>query len=129
MSNKIFYLRVLVFLLLGYVWQYLFGYFLGLALGGVYSSCIINIIMSVLFIKMFYDRKGDHGQNLWIGVTKAIGTLAAAVLIGCFGINRLGGVYPDLGLLGILIFIIDGYYCYLLYGAWQKRVQLKKVKE
>lgn len=48
--------------------------------GGLYSAFLQNLLMSVLFIDMFFRRKGMEGQSLVIAVNKFIGTLAPTIL-------------------------------------------------
>jgi hypothetical protein len=45
---------------------------------GQYASFIDNLMMSVLFINMLYNR-GVKGQSLYIAVSKLIGTLAISI--------------------------------------------------
>jgi hypothetical protein len=45
---------------------------------GQYASFIDNLMMSVLFINMFYNR-GVRGQSIYIAISKMIGTLAISI--------------------------------------------------
>ena len=64
-------------------------YFVNSNLGCWYSAFIQNLIMSVLFINMLALRKSRRGQNLTIGVSKWIGTLAPTITFGCLFGNSL----------------------------------------
>jgi len=64
-------------------------YFVNPRLGCWYSAFIQNLIMSVLFINMLALRKSTRGQNLTIGVSKWIGTLAPTITFGCLFGNSL----------------------------------------
>jgi hypothetical protein len=46
--------------------------------GGQYSSFIDNLIMSVLFINLLYNR-GVRGQSIYIAISKMLGTLAISI--------------------------------------------------
>lgn len=59
--------------------QVLFVVEFGQHLGGIYSAFLQNLLMSGLFIAMFYARGGSHGQNLTIAVAKCVGTLAPTI--------------------------------------------------
>jgi|SRR5581483_2303151 len=56
-----------------------------------YSAFLQNLLMSILFIGMFYSRKGNEGQSLFIAVSKWIGTLAPTRVWVC----RTEHVYHD----------------------------------
>jgi hypothetical protein len=45
---------------------------------GQYASFIDNLMMSLLFINMLYNR-GVRGQSIYIAISKMIGTLAISV--------------------------------------------------
>ena len=62
-----------------------------------YSAFAQNVIMSILFIAMYYYRKGPEGQSLVLAIAKCIGTLAPTLqqgLVDGFNIYILimGGV-------------------------------------
>jgi hypothetical protein len=65
-----------------FVIQVLFVREFGTAAGARYSAFLQNLLMSVLFIDMFFKRKGAEGQSLIIAVNKWIGTLAPTILFG-----------------------------------------------
>ncbi|WP_029209518.1 transmembrane-type terpene cyclase [Aquimarina agarilytica] len=113
-SSFVFYGKVISLLVLGSVFQYIFAQQLGLIPGAVYSSSVMGLIMSSLFIKMYYDRGGAYGQSLSIAINKCLGTAAASLLVGLVGVNSLGGAHPMVLYVGIFIFFIDLYYIFLL---------------
>lgn len=102
------------FLLLCIVGYALIGMHFDLAVSAVYAGFTINILMSILFIRMIYRRPGILGQNKLIAWGKCLGTIFITIAIGIVGINRVGGVKPLILYAGILILILDLYYIYLL---------------
>jgi hypothetical protein len=77
---------------------------------GRWSSFMDNLIISVLFIQMLYQR-GIRGQSLYIGLSKLVGTLA-------IGIGYLA-TYPASPLqwyLTLSILFFDTLYVVLLYS-------------
>lgn len=76
---------------------------------GIYSAFGINLMMSLLFIRMLLI-KGLEGQSLSIGFFKLIGTVCASIF--CYAI------YPQSVLLAIMysiIFVLDLLYIVLFY--------------
>jgi hypothetical protein len=67
---------------MSFVIQIMFVREFGTAMGARYSAFLQNLLMSVLFIDMFFKRKGAEGQSLVIAVNKWIGTLAPTILFG-----------------------------------------------
>ncbi len=80
----------------------------------LYFSFSDNVIMSVLFIAMYYIRGGKRGQSLSIAITKCIGTLCATmtmILAGrLFGVV-LGGICLLLDIVYIVILAQHPKYC------------------
>ena len=66
-----------------------------------------NVIMSILFIAMYYIRGGKRGQSLSIAITKCIGTLCATITMILAG--QLFGI-----VLGGLCLLIDIAYIIIL---------------
>jgi hypothetical protein len=62
--------------------QWLFIAEFGVTKAVDYSAFLQTLLMSSLFIAMFYARRGLRGQTLTIAVGKWIGTLAATILYG-----------------------------------------------
>ncbi len=114
-SSLRFYIKILSLLFIGFTFQYGFALQFGLITGAVYSSSFMGIIMSILFIKMFYNRKGGYGQSLSIAINKCLGTGAASLLVGLVGVNSLGGSHPVVLYVGVVIFLIDLHYIFLLF--------------
>ena len=114
LSKKLFYAWSVFGLLVSFVIQYYFIQQFGLILGGCYSAFLQNLLMSILFIGMLFNRKSSKGQTLLIAVMKWIGTLAPTILFGIIGIDKIGGPNQLALVLGILVFIFDVIYIFLL---------------
>lgn len=81
-----------------------------------YSAFAQNVIMSILFIAMFFYRKGPEGQSLVIAVAKCIGTLAPTLqqgLVDEFNVYIL--------IMGAICFVWDVAYIMLLAKAKTSR--------
>lgn len=74
-----------------------------------YSAFAQNVIMSVLFVTMFFYRKGPEGQSLVIAIAKCIGTLAPTLQQGI-----VEGFNVYIVLMGALCLIWDLIYVSLL---------------
>ncbi|SCY25084.1 hypothetical protein SAMN05192588_1876 [Nonlabens sp. Hel1_33_55] len=83
-------------------------------IGANYVGLGINIIMSILFITNFLKRKKHFTHNLVVAMSKLLGTFCLTLMLGVFGVTRLGGVDRAMLLLGIIVFILDLYYVHLL---------------
>ena len=83
----------------------------GTAAGSRYSAFLQNLLMSVLFIDMFFKRKGAEGQSLVIAINKWIGTLAPTILFGYIERSLF------ITVLGAFCTIFDLIYIGLLVGA------------
>jgi hypothetical protein len=104
-----FYLWGALVFLVAFILQLLFVREFGSAAGARYSAFLQNLLMSVLFIDMFFKRKGPEGQSLVIAVNKWIGTLAPTLLFGYLErslfITVVGGLCTvfDLIYIGLLV--------------------------
>lgn len=116
----LFYLGSIFIILVSFLLQYWIGEEKGLVLGAVYSAFWSNLLMSLLFIPLYYKRKNLLGQTLLIAYTKCLGTLAITILVGIIGINSLGGKISSITYIGGLTFIVDVWYIYLVH----KRVKV-----
>ncbi|AJS61459.1 hypothetical protein UB51_09325 [Paenibacillus sp. IHBB 10380] len=88
---------------------------------GIYSAFGINLLMSILFIKMLLIKE-LQGQSLSIAYFKMIGTLCASIL--CYSI------YPQsilLTIMYILIFILDVVYILLVYNKSIKIIHMSTI--
>lgn len=88
--------------------QILFYVEFGSHMGGIYSAFLQNLLMSGLFIAMFYSRGGSRGQSLTIAIAKGMGTLAPTIQ---------GGIIEGISFIlvvGILCFLFDVVYIVLL---------------
>jgi hypothetical protein len=118
--NAFIYGSLLVFAVAAVV-EYAFIMEFGLAHGRAYAAFLQNLLMSVLFIRMFTDRRGGEGQSITIAAGKWIGTLAPTILFGLIG---GGGLAPNTFLLivGLLCSLFDIIYILLVAGkldAWR----------
>jgi hypothetical protein len=78
---------------------------------GIYAAFAQNLLMSVLFIRMFLKRNSSRGQSLYIGLSKMVGTLFPSLLFYLY--------FPQSYLLILLyagIFVLDLVYVLLLYS-------------
>jgi hypothetical protein len=113
-SKKWFYGWSVFGLLISFVLQYSFIEQFGIKMGGCYTAFIQNLVMSILFLGMLFNRKNSNGQSMLIAVMKWIGTLAPTILFGVIGNDEFGGPNKLVLILGILIFIFDLVYILLL---------------
>jgi hypothetical protein len=81
-SNNAFIAWSILVFVTGFAVQLIFFYQFGDHDGARYSAFLQNLLMSVLFIGMFVERKGREGQTLLIAIAKWIGTLAPTILFG-----------------------------------------------
>lgn len=87
----------------------------GFTMAAQYSAFLQNLVMSVLFIKLFVQRRGDAGQSILLAVAKWIGTLAPTILMGVMTYNSVVLVC------GIFCTVFDLIYISLLIGCHRKR--------
>ena len=72
------------------------------------------ILMSILFIRMYYRRPGVQGQSLILAIAKFIGTLPLTIMFGIVGSKTGGGVHEPILYIGSVIFVLDVTYIYLV---------------
>jgi len=113
-SDTIFYGQSILFILLTYVIHYYIFQKLGIVKGALYTGFSINFIMSFLFVRLYYRRGGSSGQSLLIAISKCFGTFSSTILIGIIGSKTAGGVNKYILFLGLVIFLVDLFYIYLL---------------
>lgn len=77
---------------------------------GKYSAFGINLMMSILFIRMLL-KQDLYGQSIFIAYSKMVGSLCAS--IWCYSLNPNSIL---LNMLYILIFILDVVYILLVYS-------------
>lgn len=90
---------------------------------GLYSAFGINLMMSILFIKMLLVKE-LQGQSLSIAYFKMIGTLCASILCYSF--------YPHsilLTTMSLLIFVLDMLYILLIYNKSIKIVHKSAINK
>lgn len=95
--------------------QFMFIAEFTLVIGAAYSAFLQNLLMSIMFIAMFYQREPYEGQSLVIARVKFVGTVAPTLLFGVVGMDS---AFPEgnsfVLVLGSLIGILDLYYIGLL---------------
>ncbi|WP_146126784.1 transmembrane-type terpene cyclase [Nonlabens agnitus] len=99
-------------------------------IGANYVGLGINIIMSILFITNFLKKKKKFTHDLIIAYSKLLGTFSLTLLLGVFGVTRLGGVDHAMLVLGIIVFTLDVYYVFLLRKSgyrFRESVNLKTI--
>ncbi len=101
-------------LIIAFLVQYAFVKEFGTIMGGGYAAFLQNLLMSVLFIIMLYNRNGTEGQSLTIAISKCLGTLAATIMFGIIRSFDINGPNKFMLITGLLIFIIDVVYIILL---------------
>ena len=116
-AKKWFYIWSVFGLFVSFVLQYYFIQQFGIIQGGSYSAFLQNLLMSILFIGMLFNRKSSRGQTMLIAIMKWIGTLAPTVLFGIIGIEKVVRPNQLVLVLGILIFVFDMIYIFLLNNA------------
>lgn len=80
----------------------------GGVLAAEYSAFLQNLLMSVLFIKMYSQRNNQEGQSILLATAKWIGTLAPTILMGVISYN------PLVLCCGIFCSVFDLIYIWLL---------------
>lgn len=115
LPKKIFIVWSILALVVSYLLQYFFVAEFGLVKGGSYSAFLQNLIMSILFIAMFIQRRGDEGQNLTIAINKFIGTLTPTILVGIIGLEAFGRPSLFILVIGMIIAFFDLIYIGLLF--------------
>lgn len=88
---------------------------------GKYSAFGINLMMSILFIKMLLKQE-LYGQSIYIAYSKMMGSLCAS--IWCFSLNPHSIL---LNMMYILIFILDVVYIVLVYNRSVKIVHRSSI--
>ena len=76
--------------------------------GAEYSAFLQNVLMSILFIDLYWKRGNMEGQSMLLAVAKWIGTIAPTILMGVITFN------PFIIVCGIFCSIFDLIYIYLL---------------
>lgn len=114
--NKNFFIPwTLLVLVCCFALQIVFIVEFGFTMAAQYSAFLQNLIMSVLFIRLFVKRKGDAGQSILLAVAKWIGTLAPTILMGVITYN------PVVLICGIFCTVFDLIYIALLIAYRGKR--------
>ena len=109
-----FYTWGIISLIISFLVQYAFILEFGTIMGGSYAAFLQNLLMSILFIIMLFNRNGSEGQSLTIAYSKCIGTLAPAILFGIIGSAAMNGPNIYIFIFGCIIFFFDLVYIVLL---------------
>ncbi len=104
MSQAVFISMIVVGLITGGLLVYLISYDQQ-DWRGAYAAFGQNLMMSILFISMAYQRNSLRGQSVWIGVNKLIGTLLASLAFYIYRIQT-----PLFIFLYLAILFFDGVY-------------------
>ncbi len=113
-SRSTFYVQASVFLLACFIIQHLAFEQLGIIIGALYVGYLINFLMSFLFVRMYFRRPDLKGQSLLIAIPKCIGTFSTTILFGLIGSKTAGGVHEPILYIGLIIFVTDLIYIYLV---------------
>lgn len=117
--KKYFVPWTILVLICSFALQIVFMAEFGFVMASQYSAFLQNLVMSVLFIKLFVQRGGDAGQSILLAVAKWIGTLAPTILMGVITYNAVVLVC------GIFCTVFDLIYIGLLIGCRKKRLAEK----
>ena len=87
--------------------------------GGSYLAFLQNLAMSLLFIGMYVQRRGDEGQSLNIAVNKLrmqskFINILSTILVGVVGLEAFGAPNLFILVLGSLIAFFDLVYIFIL---------------
>ena len=121
LPKKIFFLWSIIVIFVSYLLQYFFVAEFGLVKGGSYSAFLQNLIMSIMFIAMYIQRRGSEGQSLTIAINKLIGTVTPTILVGIVGLPAFGKPNLFILVVGVLIAIFDLIYIILLFTNKQNK--------
>ncbi|NEQ55648.1 MAG: hypothetical protein F6K11_36985 [Leptolyngbya sp. SIO3F4] len=81
---------------------------------GIYTAFGQNLLMSILFITMLYQRQSLLGQSIWVGIFKLLGTVFASLAFYLYPVPEISGKTALLPFLYISIFIYDSIYIGLI---------------
>ena len=87
---------------------------------GAYAAFGQNMMMSILFITMLYQRGCARGQMVLIAVFKLVGTLLSSIAFGFFDPDLAGSTLMPLFFISIALF--DTIYLVLLILVKQKKI-------
>ena len=113
-NKRTFYIQAILYLIACLILQHFVFQWVGIVLGALYMGFLQCILMSILFIRMYYRRPGLQGQSLILAIAKFVGTLPLTILFGIIGSNRGGGVHAPILYIGAVIFVLDVAYIYLV---------------
>lgn len=122
-EKNTFYIQAILFLTGCFLLQHFAFLWLGIVNGALYVGYFINFLMSFLFVRMYLRRPDLKGQSLLIAIPKCIGTFSTTILFGIIGSKTAGGVHEAILYIGLIIFVTDLIYIYLL----AKRMKSLKV--
>ncbi|MDX1371345.1 MAG: hypothetical protein R3321_02685, partial [Nitrososphaeraceae archaeon] len=87
---------------------------------GVYAAFVQNLLMSILFIVMFFKRgKGLRGQSIFVAVFKMLGTGLTSIYFYLYEpVVQSSFILP---LIFALIFVFDFLYVLLIASRYQSK--------
>lgn len=119
-SRKYFLPYSLLVFITGFAIQFAFYFSFNSLAAAQYSAFMQNVAMSILFLVMLFQRKESTGQTLLMAVSKWIGTLAPALLMGL-----IQGFNPYIIICGVICSMFDLLYIYFLGKKRLKRSSIK----
>ncbi len=109
-TQKYFIPWTLLAIICGFTMQFAFYFSCQtIEIASIYSAFAQNVAMSIMFIQMFFERKNTNAQSLSIAIFKCIGTLTPTIY------GQLNGINIYILLTGILCFVFDIIYIYLIF--------------
>lgn len=75
-------------------------------LRGVYAAFGQNLLMSILFINMLYQRQSLRGQSVWIAICKLVGTALASLAFYLYARVSHGSILLPFFYVAILVYDI-----------------------
>lgn len=89
MNEKLFIPWNILVLICCFALQLVFIKEFGFEMAAQYSAFLQNLLMSVLFIKLYTTRGNMEGQSILLAFAKWIGTLAPTILMGIITFNAV----------------------------------------
>jgi hypothetical protein len=90
---------------------------------GAYSAFGQNLMMSVLFLWMFFSRNDLRGQSIYIAILKMLGTAVSSLAFYLY--QPISGESYLMPFLYLSIFICDVAYSFLVYRRRTREVKVK----
>lgn len=126
LRKDLFYALSIAFIVFSFIFQHIIGIQMGLVFGALFSAFGSNLLMSILFVHMFYKTTDLKGQTPLMAWSKCIGTFSATTLVGIIGINGLGGKINSIMYIGVITLLFDLWYIFLIHKKSLKSYILEK---